>query len=412
MVGKKNRWCVPALRGVLGDWVYYSTLMDAQQISLHVVSSQEIREAKELEDFLQRTLKPRVNEIALYLRKRNSRFFSSIIVGVFDGLPEWNEFDLSGVAELSGIENFKELQESVGLLTFSGNEKMFAIDGQHRVEGIKIAFAKDPDRFQSDQYSVTFIAHLDTTAGKVRTRRLFCDINKNAVAVSPGDKVVIDEDDLPAIVTRRIYAEYPNFNRGKLIAVSERKEVVIQDKEEKFTSLLALYTVAKKLKKLFRKQRGTLDFEDVNVTQFQKVVADFFDFIIEQEPSLRKYFKDHSTTLERERRDNRNLFFRPVGLEVLARLYVHFVEKSRLSIMKYGLQNLPFECPGGVFDRILWNAGRIEASAKAKNAAVGFCLYMLHQLDQPGETQLTATLREVTKNKDYKLPPKLSRFDV
>lgn len=408
----KNKWYVPALRGVLGDWVYYSTLMSGDQVSRYIIPSHEIREAKALEDFLQRTLKPRVNKIALYLRKRDFRFFCSIIVGVFDGLPSWAEFDLSGVAGLSQARNLTELRESVGLLAFSGNEKMFAIDGQHRVEGIKAAFSKDPERFQSDQYSAIFVAHLDTPAGKVRTRRLFCDINKNAVAVSPGDKVVIDEDDLPAIVTRRIYADYPAFKHGKLIAVSERKEVVSQGKEERFTSLLALYTVAKKLKKLFHKQRGTLDFEPQNVTEFQRIVAEFLDFVFEHEPSLRRYFNGSRTTLKRERQDNRNLFFRPVGLEVLARLYVYFAEKNKLPIMEYGLQNLPFKNPGGIFDGILWNAGKIEASAKARKAAVGFCLYMLHQLDQPRETQLVETLREVRKNQNYALPPKPSRFEI
>lgn len=402
----KNKWYVPALRGALGDWVYYSTLMSAEQVSRHIVPSRQIREAKALGDFLQRALKPRVEKIAAYLRKRNSRFFSSIIVGVFHGLPDWAEFDLSSVAKALRQGDITELKESVGVLVFSGDEKMFAIDGQHRVEGIKAAFQREPKRLGTDQYSVIFVAHLDTQAGKVRTRRLFCDINKNAVAVSPGDKVVIDEDDLPAIVTRRIYAEYPHFKRGTLIAVSERKEVLMQGEEEKFTSLLALYTVSKKLRKLFRKPQGTLDFEPQNVASFQGIVAGFFDFAIENEPSLMSYFKKRRTTLRVERRNNRNLFFRPIGLEVLARLYVHFGIKKKLAIMQYALRNLQFENPGGVFDGILWNAGRIEASAKARNAAVAFCLYLLHELDQQEEKQLLTILREVTKNQDYALPAK------
>jgi hypothetical protein len=166
------------------------------------------------------------------------------------------------------------------------------------------------------------------------------------------------------------------------------------------------------LKKLFHKQRGTLDFEPQNVTEFQRIVAEFLDFVFEHEPSLRRYFNGSRTTLKRERQDNRNLFFRPVGLEVLARLYVYFAEKNKLPIMEYGLQNLPFKNPGGIFDGILWNAGKIEASAKARKAAVGFCLYMLHQLDQPRETQLVETLREVTKNQNYALRPKPSRFEI
>ena len=120
---------------------------------------------------------------------------------------------------------------------------MFAIDGQHRIEGIKAAFAENPERINDDQYSVIFVAHRDDKPGKVRTRRLFSDINNNAVKVSGGDKVIIDEDDLSAIVTRRIYAEYAPFKSGAEIALTEQKEQLVEDSKERFTSLLALYTV-------------------------------------------------------------------------------------------------------------------------------------------------------------------------
>jgi hypothetical protein len=188
--------------------------------------------------------------------------------------------------------------------------------------------------------------------------------------------------------------------------VAVRTEVFATGKEEKFTSLLALYTVAKKLKKLFHKQRGTLDFDPQNVAELRRIMADFFDFIIEYEPSLKRYFNGSHNSLKKERQNNRNLFFRPVGLEVLARLYVHFATKNKVAVMKYALCNLKFENPGGIFDGILWNAGRIEASAKARNTAVAFCLYMLHELDQPEERQLATNLREVTKDQNYSLPAK------
>ena len=74
--------------------------------------------------------------------------------------------------------------------------------------------------------------------------------------------------------------------------------------------------------------------------------------------------------------------------------------------MQYGLQNLTFENPGGVFDGVLWNSGRIEASSKAKRASVGLCLYLLHQLNPAEEAELTKTLSDVTKRVDYSLPPK------
>lgn len=402
-----SKLCIPSLRGVSGDWVFYSTLVGPQHISERIKSSHEIREAKALEDFLQRTLKPRVDKIANYLGKRDSRFFNSIIVGIFGGVPGWAEFDLSAVTKKLAIADSIELKETLGLLIFSGSEKMFAIDGQHRVEGIKRAYKKNPKRLNQDQYPVIFLAHLDTPDGNVRTRRLFCDINKNAVAVSDGDKVIIDEDDLSAVVTRKIYATYARFNHGAEIAVTDRKEIIVQDEKERFTSLLAVYTICKRLKKLHRKVRGTIEVAPENVSTFHDIVRDFLDFIFTHEKSLNRYFKKAKTTLQEERRNNKNLFFKPVGLEILARLYSHFAQRNKLEIFRYSLESMLFQNPNGVFDGILWNSGKIEASAKAKKAAVEYCLYLLHELPPKDDPKLTATLRELRKNFNYSLPQKM-----
>src|SRR6266849_4332946 len=90
-----STWQIPCLRGVIGDWVFYSALMSAEQIAKRIETSKNIREAKSLEDFLQRQLKDRVKVIANYLVQRPNRFFNSMIIGVFDALPKWVQFDLS-----------------------------------------------------------------------------------------------------------------------------------------------------------------------------------------------------------------------------------------------------------------------------------------------------------------------------
>lgn len=404
-------WYAPCLRGVMGDWVYYSTLMNAQQIKARILKAKDIREAKGLDDYLQRDLKERAQKIATYLRKRDTRFFSSIVLGVFGGLPDWVELDFSAIGQKLKIPDLREIEETVGVLIFDGTEKIFAIDGQHRVEGIKRATDADSARFQNDQYAALLVAHRDDAPGKVRTRRLFCDINKNAVAVSEGDKVIIDEDELAAIVTRRIYAKYSSFDGGDEIAVTEKKEQLSKDGTERFTSLLAIYTVCKRLKKLHKKSRGILENAPENVHAFQTIIAEFFDFVIAHEPSLSRYFHLKTATsrrkmLEAERENNRSLFFRPVGLEVLSRLYVHFASKEKLSTLRYALEHFRFENPKGIFDGIIWKSGRIDASAKAKKAGVGLCLYLLHELASSDEAKLTVTLREVTNRLDYALPPK------
>lgn len=405
-----SNWKILSLRGVMGDWVYYSTLMSAQQISARVIPAMEIREAKALDDYLQRKLKPRVRKISNYLRKRDDRFFGSIILGVFGGLPDWIELDFSTVGQKMDIIDLTTIEESFGLLIFDGTEKMFAIDGQHRIEGIKMASATDAKRFELDEYPVLLVAHRDDVQGKVRTRRLFSDINKNAVSVSEGDKVVIDEDELSAIVTRRVYAEYPLFDTGREIAVTEKKEQLVQDGQERFTSILAIHTTCRCLKNLYRKPRGTLENSPENINAFTAIVTAFLDFSIKYEPSLNHYFMQKSTTLKAERDNNQSLFFRPVGLEVLARLYAHLAGKEKLHILQYGLQKINFVNPGGLFDGILWNAGKIDSKAKAKKIAVGLCLYVLGQLNSEQEVELAKALVEITKKADYSLPKKLKKI--
>lgn len=213
---------LPCLRGVVGDWVYYSTLMTAGQIATWINTAKDIREAKSLDEELQRDLKERKKEIAKYLLNDKSRFFNSIIVGIFEGIPDWREFDLSKAQEAYSDQFCTEyFKESLGLMIFNGTEKMFAIDGQHRVAGIQLAYEEDRNSedkiLYDDQFSIIFVAHIDNCEGMKRTRKLFSDINKNAKPVAKRDKIIIDEQDISAIVTRRVYAEYPYFNKGERV---------------------------------------------------------------------------------------------------------------------------------------------------------------------------------------------------
>jgi DNA sulfur modification protein DndB len=402
----QTTWHAPSIRGTIGNWVYYSTVMSAQQIASRIVTSKRMRGSKAQDDHLQGNLEQAATRIARYIKRRDDRFFNSIILGVCGGLPGWVELDFSAIGEKLGIPDTSTIEESLGLLIFDGGEEFFAIHGQHRVEGIKLAMADDPARLQGDQYPALLVAHRDDTSGKVRTRRLCRDTAENVVAVSEGDRVMTDEDELPAIVTRRIYAGFPPFRRGEEIAVTGKKEQLNYKGKDRFTSILAIHTVCKRLSSLYKKPRGLPENAAQNVRAFQEIVAGFFDFCIANERSLNRYFHSGKTTLSREREKNRNLFFRPVGLEVLARLYAHFVRSEDLETFASGLKTLPFENPNGVFDGVLWNNGKIEASSKAKKAAVELCLYFLDRLSAADEKALRLALRDVTRNASYELPPK------
>ena len=397
-------WSIPCVRGLIGNRVYYSTLMKAGHVAKHIQSAHQIREAKSLEDFLQRKLHVRCEKIARYLKTQPDHFFNSIIVGVFGGLPKWTPFDLSKAAkDLNVDEDFLE-SDSMGLLTFFGNEQMFAIDGQHRVEGITIAYNKSPESISDDEYSVILVAHIDDPSGKVTTRRLFSDINKRAVQVSNGDKVVIDEDDLNAIVARRIYSAYPPFKKGKLIANTETEKLPEGDTIH-FTNLLTLYAVNKKLRKLHRRIPKLPEYAPENVESFYVVTKQFYDFVILEVPIFKSYFSK-KISLETVRKNNRSLLFRPIGLILLSQLYVWFSGKGRISDLAKGLGMLKFDSPGGVFDDVLWSKGKIEARAPNRTAAANLCSYLLN-LDIESPEVLRERLAAVTKNNSYKLPKRI-----
>ena len=96
--------------------------------------------------------KSRGKEIKDYLLKQEQRFFNSLIVAVHEGNPNW--YDITQIeisdqvsAELEVEDIPGDIPEDViagiGILSLNGNEKLFTLDGQHRLIGIKEAVAVD-----------------------------------------------------------------------------------------------------------------------------------------------------------------------------------------------------------------------------------------------------------------------------
>jgi len=404
----KDKLVLPCLRGLIGDWIFYSTLMSAKQISEWVMPVKNIREAKTLDQELQRSLKERKKAIARYLLTDNNRFFNSIIVGVFGELPDWFEFDLKKAQGIIPSNQQENIKHSVGLMVFNNSEKMFAIDGQHRVAGIEIAVREDKNEILiDDQFSVIFVAHIDDADGMKRTRKLFSDINKNAKPVSGGDKIIIDEENLSAMVARRIYAEYPYFKNGKLISLTELSSLD-KDDIEHFTNLLNLYNINKILKRLFRKTPKTQDWDEINVTNFKKVVIEFYDYIFKNITEYSEFFVTKKIDLKKARDNNMYMLFRPVGLKLVAQLYVYFKLKyPDLEKFKANINKINFVFPESPFNLILWNNGKMESKEANQKIAFDLSLYLLNEMSEEQTDELLQKYRDALKNPVANLPNKL-----
>jgi len=237
-----DKLLLPALRAHMGDWIYYLTFMTMKNIAERVSIAEEIHQSKALNELIQRTLEAstRVKQIEEYLSNQAQRFFNAIVVGIYGGKPQWYELSLRSNERFDTDEVPIHLYGALGFLELNGSEKIFAIDGQHRVAGIREAIkeANHEDPLIKEEVATIFVAHSNTDEGTKRTRRLFTTLNRYAKPVSKRDIIALDEDDLVAIVTRRLVEEYPLFKEK--ISTDKTKNVPPKD-QTNFTSIIALY---------------------------------------------------------------------------------------------------------------------------------------------------------------------------
>ena len=205
-----NELILPALRAHMGDWVYYVTFLQMGEIAKRIELAEDIHPSSTLKEMIQRQITDRANPIAEYILNQSQRFFNSLIVGVYGGSPNWCELAIE-TNRLFDAETLPlYLEGALGILQLDGKETLFAIDGQHRVEGIKKALKENED-LKTDEVSVIFVAHRTEKNGVERTRRLFTTLNRYAKPVKKSEIIALDEDDIIAIITRDLVEKHPLF---------------------------------------------------------------------------------------------------------------------------------------------------------------------------------------------------------
>lgn len=125
---------LPALRGSIGDWIYYACLMPMTEIGRRVNYADEIHPDKALSQLIQRSLEgSRARHIAEYLTSTKERFFSSLVLATYGGSPDWLEVgNFKSTANQALVQSLPEnATDSLGFLSLTGAEKIFAVDGQH-----------------------------------------------------------------------------------------------------------------------------------------------------------------------------------------------------------------------------------------------------------------------------------------
>lgn len=309
---------IPALRAELGGRTFYVATLTFEQVSEYVSPiNDELHKSEGLKDLIQRSITDNYVSIKDYILNQEERFFNSLILAVYDNYPSWAEVELT-------YDDKSTYQ--VGLLDFPTKHKIFPVDGQHRVEGIRAALKENPE-LKSEKIAAIFIGHKNDSKGKQKTRRLFTTLNRYAKPVTTDDIIALDEDDTVAIVTRDLVEEHKLFQGKKIVHVKGKG--IPTNNFDAITSIITLYQCNIELFKTWhlitKKKKATakvlteyLKFSrpKEEILEVKEFIFNFWDIFGKELDVIKKYLKNHEPFAKglRNNEDGGNLLFRPVGL--------------------------------------------------------------------------------------------------
>jgi DNA sulfur modification protein DndB len=353
---------VPAIRASVGTWKYYISALSFSDVSKFVRKiTNELHNTEALSDMIQRSITKNYLAIEEYILSQDERFFNSLVLAVYDGDPKWTEVEL----------RFKDEEFfNMGFLDFTGEEIIFPVDGQHRVEGIKAALKKNPE-LKNEKIPVIFIGHKNSSLGKQKTRRLFSTLNRYAKPVSMSDIIALDEDDIVAIVTRDLIENLNLFNGQKIVNVKGKG--IPDTNKVAFTSIINLYDCNRLIMEYFLKdklvrvtkkkiddylRKRPLESE---IQEFKSICFSFWKDFSSNIDVIRKYLVDPSNEPAKKYRNKLsggNLLFRPIGLKpfVKASIEIQIQTNKPFRLIFQELNRLNLNLNKKPWKQVLWNS--------------------------------------------------------
>ncbi len=352
---------LPALRGHMGDWVYYVALVKLSDLAARVSLAEEIHPSKALNELIQRQVTNRAEEISRYLLKQKQRFFNSLVIAVYGGSPDWYELDIDFARYPAVGDREDQLEGALGILSLDGTEKLFAVDGQHRLTGIKTAVEQQL-KLGNEELSVVFVGHKRDPEGMRRTRRLFTTLNRYAKPVSLLEKIAMDEDDIVAIVTRRLANDYWLFKNT--ISTGKGKQLPPTDKTN-ITTLPALYDSLNYYLRAGQPLRKWEDYkrlrpDEPKVNEAYSAASSLFDELarnIDPFVELKKEQPPAEVVPKyRSRETGGHLVMRPIGLQMIVSAVRDLIDHGAdLAAAVQRVASCPMQLSEEPWLGLLWN---------------------------------------------------------
>lgn len=394
--------------GNLGYWDYYSTVMKVSDIvknkRIITVSESEELFTDNINAILQREIKTqRIKALKNYISDTNERFLGSIVAAIHQGEPKWTEIDINQNFEVEGLTidelSIEFLNSKFGVLTLMGNEQIFALDGQHRLLGLRKAFSENPEVVGNLEVSILFVVHKHDRLDK--TRRLFTVLNKYAEKPKGAELIILDEDDAAAIVSRRLVTEHAQLSKANGISSSKSANISSSDN----TSFSTLVTINAVNKILFKKTSTfyTTRPTDAILNTLYSKAALFWDTVFEAFPELIQYIDGEQNVeinddpINRQDESGGSLLLRPVGHKLLATVYNKFETNERQDFIdRISQVNFNLSSPNWIY--IYWNEKMIGKELTLKKNMLA---YMIGKYDDTNFIHEGMTRIYENHNQDY-----------
>jgi DNA sulfur modification protein DndB len=351
----------PAFRFTMGGHEFFVTKMNASEIAETVHFASDLFQGKTLSDAIQRSLTASRSsrDIAFYWRENEARFFNSIVIAAWQGGATFQPIEslVSGVDFLDSLlTKDKRMHDSFGILAFDGNEQYYALDGQHRVRAIQLMHNEPsahppPEGFKDDEFTVIIVPTAegeDVDQFRTRYRRMFSALNRYAKPTDNATNIVMDEDDIFAIITRQLITDHPFFRWGDIDWENERVKTDsgknLATGQTYFTQIEVLYEMTEAMLSSALRENSLL--ADSKRSKFKQVrppeawidrwydeLALIWNVLLEIIPDLKTepaFMRTHNPSdADDEKSDH--LWFWPIGQQMAARVVRTLIDRSAVA---------------------------------------------------------------------------------
>lgn len=377
-----------AIKGKLGSTEYYVITMKAGEVVSNIRIPKDVEGWGDLdiEQRYQREINDtRVkNFIAPYLANDKDRFFGSLLVTMQNS--DNIEFEsLTDVVKKLPVA-YKTPASGAGFLTLTGAEIMFPIDGQHRLRALKYAIdGKDSsgkdipnlhassDLAQEDIVIILFKFNIETS------RKIFTKVNKYAKPTTKAQNLITDDDDVVAVITRKIANEVLDARMVNF------KNNTLNNKSVEFTTLATLYECVSSIIDAIhgRVDKATRP-DDQTERLYYKSVTDVFNDLVENIEHFKTILTHTGEEGDERRKELRMqiLLAKPIVQLCLVKAFMKIkdakTEDGRTPTnaeVFQGLNDMDWSMKDITWQKILMNGERIMSGKGTINLATNFIIY-------------------------------------